>query len=184
MSLDISNTIIANSDQLNAADLTGSPITVTIREVSKGDADQPVHVHLQEIQDKTWRPSKSMRRVLVKLWGPDASQYAGKRVTLYNDPSVKWAGQEVGGVRISHASGIEKQVTIPLQVARGKIEQFKVKPLADTPPQPNPIEQSLKDAWDDSERLQKAVQWLSDNNHPLHQKAADRLAELEGEVQS
>lgn len=180
--MDISNTIIANSDQINAADLTGNPITVTIREVTKGDRDQPVHVHLREVEDKTWRPSKSMRRVMVKLWGPDASQYAGKRVTLYNDPSVKWAGQAVGGVRISHASGINGPVSIPLQVARGKSEKFTVLVLADEPQpaQSDPIEKALTDSWDDVERMRKAVAHLAEVDHPLHQKAADRLAELEG----
>lgn len=149
MSMDVSNTIVANSDQINAADLTGSPVTVTIREVTKGNPDQPVHVHLKEIADKTFRPSKSMRRVMVKLWGADASQWAGKRVTLYNDPSVKWAGQPVGGVRISHASGISEPVRIPLQVARGKIEQVTVQPLPDAPSAPatDTGEQITDDQW-------------------------------------
>ena len=135
--MDIADTILAKSDQVNAVDLA-VPVTVTIEGVDVVGGDQPVNIHLREMPGKAYRPSKSMRRVLVKLWGPKSADYAGRRLTIYNDPSVTWAGKAVGGVRISHASHIEKPVTVTLALAKGKQVPFTVQPLPDAP-QPPPI---------------------------------------------
>lgn len=135
--MDIADTILAKSDQVNAVDLA-VPVTVTVEGVDVVGGDQPVNIHLREMPGKAYRPSKSMRRVLVKLWGPKSADYAGRRLTIYNDPSVTWAGKAVGGVRISHASGIEKPVTVTLALAKGKQVPFTVQPLPDAP-QPPPI---------------------------------------------
>lgn len=53
-------------------------------------------------------------------------------------------------------------------------------PTAEAPQEakPDPIEQSLRDAWNDPERLQKAVKFLSREGHPLLDKARQRLEEL------
>ena len=139
---DIGDTILAKSDQINAVDLA-APVTVTVAGVDVVGGDQPVNIHLVEYPGKAYRPSKSMRRVLVKCWGPKSADYAGRRLTLYNDPSVLWAGKPVGGIRISHASHIDKPVTLSLAVARGKLTPHTVQPLPDAP-QPPPIP-SFKD---------------------------------------
>lgn len=140
--IDIGDTIQAKSDQWNAADLLGGPITVTIAGVDVAKTDQPVTIHLEESPGKAYRPSKGMRRALVKLWGPRSADYAGRRLTLFNEPSVKWAGQAVGGIQISHASHIDKPVTFTLATAKGKLAPITVQPLPDAPPQyaePAPI---------------------------------------------
>lgn len=134
MTLDISETIVPNSDQVNAEDLIGGPRTVTVTGVEKGTADQPVFVHLAEFPGRTYRPAKSMRRVLLAAWGADASVWAGRHLTIYNDPHVKWGGQEVGGVRISHMSHITEPLTVALTVTRGKRAPFTVQPLTTTAP--------------------------------------------------
>src|SRR4051794_36812330 len=85
--MDISDTLAPNSDQLDAVDLLSGPRTFTIKSVSKGDPEQPVNIHLAEFP-RPWRPGKSMRRVLVASWGPDAATYVGRRVTLYCDNDV------------------------------------------------------------------------------------------------
>ena len=126
--IDIGDTILAKSDQVNAVDLA-VPVTVTVEGVDVVGGDQPVNIHLREFPGKAYRPSKSMRRVLVKLWGPKSADYAGRRLTIYNDPSVTWAGKAVGGIRTSHASHIDKPVTIPVKIARGKIQPLTIKPL-------------------------------------------------------
>lgn len=130
--MDISDTLAPNSDQLDAVDLLGGPRTFTISKVSKGNAEQPVQLHLAEFP-RPWRPGKSMRRVLVACWGADASQYVGRHVTLYCDPEVKFGGAAVGGTRISHLSHIEEPAKVPLLVTRGKSAIFTVQPLADAP---------------------------------------------------
>ena len=154
--------IIADSTQINAADLIGHPVTVTIREVTEGSEEQPVHIHLHEIKKKTYRPSKSMRRVLARLWGTEASKWVGGRLTLYNDPEIKWAGQKAGGVRISAASGIDDPVKVPLQVARGKIEQFTVQPL--TEPTSTPADSITENTWTEINSLatEKGVENVPD----------------------
>lgn len=129
--MDLSPTTQANSEQVNAEDLIAGPRTVTITGVKKGTADQPVFIDLAEFPGRTFRPAKSVRRVLVAAWGPDSSAYIGRKLTIFNDPTVRWAGQEVGGVRISAMSHIDKPLTVALTVSRGKRAPFTVQPLAD-----------------------------------------------------
>ena len=131
--MDMSTTIAPKSDQLNADDLMAGPRTVTITGVSRGDADQPVNIELAEFPGRAYRPAKSMRRVMVTVWGPDASAYIGRRMTLYREDAVKFGGQEVGGIRISHMSHLAKRITVPLTVTRGKRAPFTVEPLPDEP---------------------------------------------------
>ena len=108
--IDMSDTIVPKSDQLNSDDLRSGPRTFTIAEVRKNNSDeQSVSVVLAEFPTgRPWKPSKSMRRVLVEVWGRDASTYAGKRLTLYRDEKIRFGSQEVGGIRISHMSGLKK----------------------------------------------------------------------------
>src|SRR3546814_11605745 len=55
-------------------------------------------------------------------------------MTIYNRPDVKFGGEEVGGIRISHLSHIDKDIAIALTATRGRKEQTRVKRLdeADT----------------------------------------------------
>jgi len=131
--MDLSATIEADSTQVNADDLV-EPRVVTITGVSKGTADQPVNIELAEFPGRAYRPCKSMRRVMVFAWGADASAYIGRRMEIYNDRSVKWGGQAVGGIRIKALSHIEKRLTLALTETRGKRSPFVVEPLKDAPP--------------------------------------------------
>lgn len=72
-----------------------------------------------------------MRRVLIAAWGAEASAYVGKRITLYGDPSIKFGKDAVGGIRISHLSGLDKPLTVALTVTRGKRAPFTVQPLTE-----------------------------------------------------
>ncbi len=136
----MTDSIAPRSDQMNADDLMSGPRTFTIAEVRKSaSVEQPVDVHLVEFpKDRPFKPSKSMRRVMVAAWGPDASTYAGRRMTLYRDPAVRFGGQDVGGIRISHMSHIDKPMTLALTVTRGKRAPYVVQPLADAAPEPEP----------------------------------------------
>jgi hypothetical protein len=127
--MDVSETTAPRSDQQNYDDYIGGPKTVTVSEVKKGNAEQPVEIHLTEYPGRPFKPSKSMRRVLVSAWGSDSSAYTGRRMTLYGDPSVKFGGQQVGGIRISHLSHIDKTLVVSLTVTRGKRAPFTVEPL-------------------------------------------------------
>lgn len=129
--MDISETLVPDSDQLDAIDLAATgPRTFTITKVTRGKDDQPVDIHLAEFP-RVWRPGKSMRRVLAACWGVDASVYVGRRVTLFCDDKVVFGGAAVGGTRIRALSHIPKAKSIPLLVSRGKSAMFTVQPLAE-----------------------------------------------------
>lgn len=136
--VDISETLAPTSDQLDAVDLLGGPRTFTVTEVSKTGGEQPISIRLAEFP-RVWRPGKSMRRVLAAGWGADASQWAGRQVTLYCDPAVKFGGEAVGGTRISHMSDLPggKPLAVPLLVTRGKSAIFRVQPMQRTAPAPS-----------------------------------------------
>ena len=137
--LDLTESIAPKSDQMNSDDLFSGPRTFTISEVRAATSgEQPIDVVLAEFPAaRPFKPSKSMRRVMVAAWGPDASTYAGKRMTLYRDPSIKFGGQAVGGIRISAMSHIDKPMVLALTETRGKKATFKVDVLkANAPTSP------------------------------------------------
>lgn len=126
---DMSQVIIPRSDQINAEDFLAGPATFTIEGVAiSPGTEQPVSIKLLG-EPRVWRPCKSMSRVLVAAWGPDANAYAGRSVTLYRDPKVKWGGLEVGGIRISHMSHIERDMVMSLTATKGKRAPHKVSVL-------------------------------------------------------
>lgn len=130
--MDITKTTEPKSDQQNYDDYMGGPKTVTVSEVKRGSAEQPVEVHLVEFPGRPFKPSKSMRRVLMKCWGAEAAAWQGRQLTLFGDPDVKFGGQAVGGIRISHLSHITETVEIHLTVTRGKRAPFIVQPIGGT----------------------------------------------------
>lgn len=130
--MDISDSIVPRSDQTNAEDFLTGPRTVTIADVKKGSAEQPVDILLVEFPGRPFRPSKTVRRLLVAAWGPEASAYVGRRMTLYRDPSVRFGGADVGGIRVSHMSNLDKPLSVALTVSRGKRQPYTVQPLKDT----------------------------------------------------
>ncbi|UUE23839.1 hypothetical protein LRQ08_21675 [Rhodococcus qingshengii] len=132
--MDLTESIAPRSDQLNAEDLLAGPRIVTVEKVTKGSSEQPVNIHLVEFPGRPFRPSKTVRRILVAAWGAEASAYAGRRMSLYRDPAVRFGGQDVGGIRVSHMSHISKRLTLALTVTRGKRAPYNVDPLPDGPP--------------------------------------------------
>ena len=173
--MDLTESIIPKSDQLNADDLISGPVTVTIAKVSAGSAEQPVDVHLVEFPGRAFRPSKSMRRVMVSAWGVEAGAYTGHRMTLYRDPTIRFGGMEVGGIRISHLSHIDKSFALALTVTRGKRSMFTIEPLADpAPAQSDPTAEQVA-ACSDSETLRK---WWRESSAETRPVIEARVAEL------
>jgi len=133
--MDMASVIQPKSDQINADDMIGGPITVTIEAVNiSPGTEQPVSIRLKGTS-KVYRPCKSMSRVMVQAWGADASKYVGRSMTLYRDPKVKWGGLEVGGIRISHMTGIDSPITMMLTQTQKQRAPFKVQPLPAPSPQ-------------------------------------------------
>lgn len=147
--MDIANSLAPRSDQINADDLVAGPMTVTIREVVGGKAEQPYDFLLMET-DRAYRPAVTMRRLIAAAWQTtDASKYVGRRLTLFRDPTVRFGKDAVGGVRISHMSHLSERFEVKLQTTRGKRESFVVDPLPDapTPPTEDPRITALKAEW-------------------------------------
>jgi hypothetical protein len=128
--IDLRPTIVAKSDQLNADDLIGTTRTVKITAVRLRDAvDQPIAIHFEGDDGKPYLPCKSMRRVMVAVWGDDGNAFVGQRMTLFRDDKVRFGSDAVGGIRISHMSGIDREKTLALMVTRGQRKPYTVRPL-------------------------------------------------------
>lgn len=143
--MNLNTTIIPKSDQLNSDDLISGPRTIKITGVEAGSAEQPVMIHYEGDKGRPYKPGKSMRRVLVSIWGSDGNTYVGRSLTLYRDPNIKFGGDPVGGIRISHASDIADAVQIALTETRGRRKPFRVEPLVVSAPAESFDLQSLTD---------------------------------------
>ena len=127
---DLSKTIKPKTDQLNADDLVGGSITIKIRDVKIIESPvQPVSIFFDGDNNKPYKPSLGMRRVLVQLWGEDGNIYVGRKLTLFRDDNVKFGGEEVGGIRISHASHILKATRVLETVSKGKRKPITIHPI-------------------------------------------------------
>jgi len=145
---DMSAVIQPKSDQINADDMIGGPMTVTITGVKiQPVQEQPVSVSIAGTS-KVWRPCKTTARILVAVWGADANQYIGRSLTLYRDPKVKWGGLEVGGIRISHMSHMEREMTLMMTVSKANRQPAKIRPLqaAEAPQEPDDALQQAETA--------------------------------------
>jgi len=136
MSVDMSKTIAAKSDQLNSDDLIGSKLTGTIRRVfSTGADEQPIGIELDS-WPQPWKPSKGQRRVLVAVWGIDGDAYVGRQVRLVRNPDVRYGGIAVGGIEIEAVSHIEKELVMSVTVSKGKKKPQKIQVIKPAPDEP------------------------------------------------
>ena len=159
--MNLSESIAPRSDQINADDLIGGPSTYTIREVVLGKAEQPFDFLLVET-DRAYRPSKTMRRVIVNAWGAETANYAGRRLTLYREPSIMFGREKVGGIRISHMSHIDGPREVMVQTSRGKREKFTVQPLPPVPTEADVAgcsdQNTLRSWWHEHPGLRAAIE--------------------------
>lgn len=147
MTADLSTTIAPRTDQLNADSLLSGPITIRVTKVvATGTKEQPISIHYEGDDGKPYKPGLSMRRVLYQLWGKDGASYAGRSMTLFREPTIKFGGDVVGGIRISHMSDIgDKPITVPLTVTRGSRKPFTVEPLRVEPQRKERTPKSIED---------------------------------------
>lgn len=130
--MDMTSTIAPKSDQLNSDDLIAGPRTIRITRVSANpdSAEQPVSISFEGDGGKPFKPCKSMRRVMVAVWGADGNAYPGRSMTIYRDPEVAFGGMKVGGIRISHMTDMAGPMTLALTATRATRKPYTVKPLA------------------------------------------------------
>ena len=130
---DLRSTIIPKSDQLNAEQLLTGDMTITVSDVALGSDDQPVIIHYISDDGRPYKPCKTMRKVLIFAWGEDGRKWVGRSMTLYCDQTVKFGGMNVGGIRISHLSDIQRDIAISLTATKGKKAQHTIKVLKSAP---------------------------------------------------
>ena len=131
---DFGETLTAKSDQLNADDLVGGPITVQITDAKRGDSpEQPLVLRLSG-DHRPWKPCKTARRILAACVGStNTGALIGRWVRLYRDPDVTWAGKAVGGIRVDGMSGIDRPVTIALALNKKAKAEHRITPLKPPP---------------------------------------------------
>jgi len=131
--MSLRDTIIPKSDQLNYDDVASGPLTVRVTGLAAGSAEQPVIVNVANdatgVALRDFKPCKTMRRVMIAAWGDKGKDWIGKRMTLFGDPAVKFGGVEVGGIRISHMSGIAAGMKLKVAVSKGKRADYEVEAL-------------------------------------------------------
>ena len=140
--VDIAKAIEPRSDQQNYDDYVAGPRTVTVTEVDR-DKEQRVSIHLAEYPGRPFKPSKTNLRLIAQAWGTEAAAWTGRRMTLAGDPTVKFGGQQVGGIRVVALSHIDKPFTAALTATRGKRTTYKVDALPDAPAPP-PIPEDVQ----------------------------------------
>lgn len=170
------NTTQAKSNQINADDLLGGPLVCQITDIQlNGSADQPISIFV-DAHPQPWKPAKTTRRVLAACW-PDSepSDWIGRYVVLYNDEKVKWAGEEVGGIRISHMSHISGTKRVSVNATRGKKAVQVVEPYI---AQNTPQQAETPKFWPD-EAFEKQFANLSPKVADGDRTAADLIAWFE-----
>lgn len=163
--MDLTRATIAKSDQLNADDLLSGPRTFTVAEVREGNDEQPVSIVLKEWPaNRPFKPSKTVTRLLVAAWGGNSDDWPeGARMTLFRDATVKWAGQAIGGLRVSHVSHIDKPLKVALQETKGKKVLHTVSPLPADAPAAAPMSEAdvrkaeLRKEWDTADPERRAA---------------------------
>jgi hypothetical protein len=171
---DIGDTLAPKSDQLDAVDLATGPriFTVTECRTTKG-LEQPTTIRFAEFP-RPWKPGKNQRRVLAFCWGEKGALYVGRRVELYCDTSVVYAGEKVGGIRIRALSHIDGPMDAPIIPTRGKGGIWHVEPLTEQPPAPSqPTEEQIAA----SASTDQLGEWWK-RFPPLRARIEARVAEL------
>lgn len=127
---DVSQAMQAKSDQLNYDDIGSNTIVIKINRVVVTCTDQPVSIFYDGCNNKPYKPSKGMIRLISEAWGVESDFWVGKSIGLYGDATVKWAGKEIGGIRINGFSDIALSgISAFVALSRGKRRKVTVKYL-------------------------------------------------------
>jgi len=99
----------SKSDQLNYVDVGNGSLIALIESVHVTNSDQqPVTITFAGCNGKPYKPNKGMIRVLAGAWGEESDYWVGKTIKITGDPTVKWGGEEVGGLVVGALSDIDK----------------------------------------------------------------------------
>lgn len=119
------------SDQLNYETFLTGPQTFTVSKVTPGDRDHPVFIHMVECPATPYKPSKGMLKCIAQPdgWGDKSSQWVGKAITLYGDPTVIYGGVEVGGIKVAGLGDIKGDFETLISARRGVRKPHLIKKI-------------------------------------------------------
>jgi hypothetical protein len=98
-------------------------------------------------------------------------------MTVFRDPTAKWAGEEVGGIRVSHLSHIDGQFKLALRESQKKSVLHTVDPLPDAPAPAEPTADEVAACTDQA----KLREWYQHASPERQQQILERKADLENE---
>lgn len=163
---DVSMAMQAKSDQLNYDDIGSREMILHVTEVRVTSTEQPVSIFYQGCNNKPYKPSKGMIRLISEAWGAESDNWIGKSIQIYGDPTVVWAGQAVGGIRIKAFSHINKNgISAFVALTRGKRRKVTIDYLDTAPP--------VKEF-----DTQAAVKWLVREKKKAHEALISQAREL------
>lgn len=162
------------SDQFNADDLISGARTFTISGVNVGAAEQKYDIALAG-EERAWRPPLTVLRMLLAVWGDDSDNWVGQQVTLYRDETVRFGKEQVGGIRVSHVTGISEPASVRLTTARGKRGLLTVQPMPQaTPASPVITDTQISEAAD----IDVLRGWWANATKPQQALIEARVTEL------
>lgn len=134
-SMSLSQTTKPKSDQVNAEDfLTGSKTLTVTGFCFSSSADQPFLIYTDFDDKKPYKPNKTMRKILNAAWGEVSgdinviyNDWNGRKLTLYRDADVEWAGKKEGGIVIEAMSHLDRELRFHLQKKRGQKKEYTIK---------------------------------------------------------
>jgi hypothetical protein len=103
-----------DSDVIRFVDLDGKEYDLTIAKVTKGKVvgtggkSTGKAMISFEGREKPMGCGTAILAQIAALYGNDTKAWIGKRITIYPDPTVKYGGAAVGGIRVRPAAPKDK----------------------------------------------------------------------------
>jgi hypothetical protein len=112
---------LLESDVIRYVDLDGKEYTLRIAAIKRGKVvgtggkSTGKAMISFEGREKPLAAGTAVLSQIAALYGNDTKAWVGKAVTIYGDPTIKYGGQAVGGVRVKAPVG--EPITAPAKAA-------------------------------------------------------------------
>ena len=160
----MASTIVIKSDQLNGDDLIKGNIIIKVTGVKiVSDPQQPCQISYEGDNKKPYKPSLTMRKIIIACWGENEDDYIGRSMELHLDKDIKFGKETVGGIVINAMSDIKETFRVPLTVTRGRKKLFTVLRLNMKKEYSEDLQNQVLDALNSIDRTFEAFQKAIDS---------------------
>ena len=133
--MNIREFITIKSDRMNYEDFITGPQSFTIERLGKKNdqGNDRLLIFMKGRPDTPFWVPKGMAKCLANPsgWGnAPFSEWIGRSMTLFGEPTVVYGGKELGGVRISHISHIDAPYTTKISLRRGVRIDYEIQKMA------------------------------------------------------